>query len=112
LPEEFQKLLEQMMTAAERNDPDNAQKAVNVLEWAKKEQQKNQGGVPDYIRGDFVTPGSSGESTGKALTTTSNLDRPFLASLLFIFVFSNINTEKCLAVSWNQTQIIGVESRG
>jgi hypothetical protein len=31
LPEEFQKLLEQMMTAAERNDPDNAKKAVNIL---------------------------------------------------------------------------------
>ena len=70
MPEEFQKLLDQMMTAAERNDPDTAQKAVHVLEWAKKEQQKNQGGVPDYIRGDFVTPGSSGESTGKGFIIT------------------------------------------
>lgn len=67
LPEQFQKLLEQMMTADERSNPDNEKKAVNVLEWAKKEQQKNQGGVPDYIRGDFVSPGSSGESTGTTI---------------------------------------------
>ncbi len=36
LPEEFQKLLEQMMTAAERNDPDNAKKAVNILVLASE----------------------------------------------------------------------------
>jgi hypothetical protein len=36
LPEEFQKLLEQMMTAAERNDPDNAKKAVNILVTASE----------------------------------------------------------------------------
>jgi hypothetical protein len=59
-------MLEQMLTAAERVDPDNAKKAVNVLTWMQKEQQKNNGGVPDYIRGDFITPGSSGESTGKS----------------------------------------------
>jgi hypothetical protein len=64
LPEEFQKLFEQMMTAVELNDPDNKQKAFNVLEWAKKEQKKNEVGMPDFIRGDFFKPGSSGESTG------------------------------------------------
>ena len=68
MPEEFQKLFEQMMTADERNDPDNKQKAVNVLEWAKKEQKKNAVGMPDYIRGDFVKLGSSGESTGMTST--------------------------------------------
>jgi hypothetical protein len=60
----MQKMLDQMMTVAERNDPDNKQKAVNVLKWAESEGQKKEGGMPDFIRGDFFTPGSSGESTG------------------------------------------------
>ena len=53
-----------MMTASERNDPGNKQKAVDILEWAKKEEQKKEKGISEFIRGDFYTPGSSGESTG------------------------------------------------
>ena len=57
-------MLDQMMTVAERSDPDNKQKAVNVLKWAETEEKKKEAGVTDFIRGDFFTPGSSGESTG------------------------------------------------
>ena len=57
-----------MMTVSERNDPDNKQKAFNVLEWKMKEEQKKEDGMPDYIRGDFFTPGSSGESTGTEIS--------------------------------------------
>ncbi len=79
----MQKMFDQMMTAAERSDPDNKQKAFNVLKWAEIEEQKKEGGMPDFIRGDFFTPGSSGESTG-TLTPWSQHCKNFLNRLNII----------------------------
>jgi hypothetical protein len=33
LPEEFQKLLDQMMTKAELDDPSNKTKAMDIINW-------------------------------------------------------------------------------
>ncbi len=48
-----------MTTAEERKNPENSNKAKNVLMWMKKEEEKQQ----SFIRGDFLPFGSSGEST-------------------------------------------------
>ena len=60
LPPELQRMLEHMTTAEERQNPDNKAKAKNVLMWMKKEEEKK---GDNFIRGDFMNFGSSGEST-------------------------------------------------
>ena len=60
LPPELAKMLDHMTTEEERQNPDNKAKAKNVLMWMKKEEEKK---GDNFIRGDFMNFGSSGEST-------------------------------------------------
>lgn len=71
LPKEFRV----MMTAEEAKTEGNNQLALNALQWGKNEEKKQF----DYIRGDFLTPGSSGGSgnyrdisSGESLDETSS----------------------------------------
>ena len=63
LPPEFAKMLEAMTTAEERQNPENKDKAKNVLIWRKREEEKKD---QNFIRSDFLGIGSSGESTASA----------------------------------------------
>lgn len=60
LPPELLKMLDHMTTEEERQNPDNKNKAKNVILWMKKEEEKK---GDNFIRGDFMGFGSSGEST-------------------------------------------------
>ena len=66
LPPDLQKMLQAMTTAEERQVPGNKDKARNVLMWMKREEEKRD--QQNFIRGDFMQIGSSGESS-------SSLDR-------------------------------------
>lgn len=48
-----------MTTEEERSNPDNNKKATNVLLWMQKEEKKQD----NFMRGDYMHIGSSGEST-------------------------------------------------
>ena len=76
LPDEYLKLFEQMMTLEERNNPDNNHKAKNILDWRRREEEKKEEGRPDFIRADFITPGSSGESTSEQSNSTFYVRAP------------------------------------
>jgi len=44
LKEQYQKLLDQMLTEEEKQDPENGEKAINVLQyWAHTEEEKKTG---------------------------------------------------------------------
>ena len=44
LKDQYQKLLDQMLTEEEKNDPENGEKAINVLKyWAQEEEEKKAG---------------------------------------------------------------------
>lgn len=63
LPDEYLAILKHMMTEKERSNPTNNAIAQTVVDWAKSQQKKIEEGKPDYIRGVFLTPGNSGDSS-------------------------------------------------
>lgn len=67
LPPEMQKMFESMTTEEERKNPDNKDKAANVLIWMQREEEKKD---QNFIRGDFMH-GGSGESTASTDDSSS-----------------------------------------
>ncbi|TRY75265.1 hypothetical protein TCAL_08306 [Tigriopus californicus] len=59
LPPDLQSIYESMTTVEERQNPDTEAKAQNVIMWMKKEEKNKDN---NFIRGDFLPPGSSGVS--------------------------------------------------
>ncbi len=64
LPPEYEKMLGAMMSAEERMNPDNAKRAKNVIIFFQREEEKKE--QPGFIRSEFMSIGSSGESTASA----------------------------------------------
>ena len=63
LPQEYMAMLNQMMTPDEANSLVNNDKAKNALLWLVNHEQRKEEGKNEFMHADFITPGSSGESS-------------------------------------------------
>lgn len=93
LPPELQRMLEYMTTEEERQNPDNKDKAKNVLIWMKREEEKNNRGQ-NFIKGDFMeSPTSSGESTISSDSRRSSEDTAHKAPKSTFYIPSSVSSE-------------------